>query len=136
MHIQLRKIVKNRGRFPTDEGASQLLYLALRNITKDWQMPPFTWKQAANQFAILFGERFTYAMHRDFLKHTKFLTSPQIGTDFTEWRSKEVARRVANRQESLAAFAFCEQLLKWRRARVQHSDFRSLHLMRRERLLK
>jgi transposase-like protein len=63
MHMQLRKIVKNRGHFPTDEAASKLLYLALRNIEKDWKMPPVTWKQAANQFAILFGERFTNALY-------------------------------------------------------------------------
>jgi transposase-like protein len=63
MHMQLRKIVKNRGHFPTDEAASKLLYLALRNIEKDWKMAPVTWKQAANQFAILFGERFTNALH-------------------------------------------------------------------------
>jgi len=63
MHMQLRKIVKNRGHFPSDEAASKLLYLALRNIEKDWKMPPITWKQATNQFAILFGERFTNALH-------------------------------------------------------------------------
>ncbi len=63
MHMQLRKIVKNRGHFPSDEAASKLLYLALRNIEKDWKMPPITWKQAANQFAILFGERFTDALY-------------------------------------------------------------------------
>ncbi|MDQ9172501.1 IS256 family transposase [Oxalobacteraceae bacterium R-40] len=63
MHMQLRKIVKNRGHFPTDEAAAKLLFLALRNIEKDWKMPPITWKQAANQFAILFGERFTNALH-------------------------------------------------------------------------
>lgn len=63
LHMQLRKIVKNRGHFPTDEAASKLLFLALRNIEKDWKMPPRTWKQAANQFAILFGERFTNAIH-------------------------------------------------------------------------
>jgi putative transposase len=62
MHMQLRKIVKNRGHFPSDEAASKLLYLALRNIEKDWKMPPITWRQAVNQFAILFGERFTCAM--------------------------------------------------------------------------
>lgn len=62
MHMQLRKIVKNRGHFPSDEAATKLLYLALRNIEKDWKMPPITWKQAANQFAILFGERFTNAL--------------------------------------------------------------------------
>lgn len=63
LHMQLRKIVKNRGHFPSDEAASKLLYLALRNIEKDWKMPPVTWKQAANQFAILFGERFTNALN-------------------------------------------------------------------------
>jgi len=63
MHMRLRKIVKNRGHFPSDEAASKLLYLALRNIEKDWKMPPITWKQAANQFAILFGERFTNALN-------------------------------------------------------------------------
>ncbi len=53
LHMQLRKIVKNRGHFPNDEAARKLLFLALRNIEKDWKMPPVTWKQAANQFAIL-----------------------------------------------------------------------------------
>jgi transposase-like protein len=63
LHMQLRKIVKNRGHFPSDEAATKLLYLALRHIEKDWKMPPVTWKQAANQFAILFGERFTNALY-------------------------------------------------------------------------
>jgi transposase-like protein len=63
LHMQLRKIVKNRGHFPSDEAATKLLFLALRNIEKDWKMPPQTWKQAANQFAIMFGERFTNAIN-------------------------------------------------------------------------
>lgn len=63
LHRQLRKIVKNRGHFPSDEAATKLLFLALRNIEKDWKMPSVTWKQAANQFAILFGERFTNALN-------------------------------------------------------------------------
>jgi transposase-like protein len=62
LHMRLRKIVKNRGHFPTDEAATKLLFLALRNIEKDWKMPPQTWKKAANQFAIMFGERFTNAL--------------------------------------------------------------------------
>jgi hypothetical protein len=65
--MQLRKIVKNRGHFPSDEAASKLLFLALRNIEKDWKMPPITWRQAVNQFAILFGERFACAVSRHFL---------------------------------------------------------------------
>jgi putative transposase len=58
LHMQLRKVLKNRGHFPSDEAATKLIYLALRNITKKWKNPPITWKQAATQFAIQFGERF------------------------------------------------------------------------------
>jgi putative transposase len=63
LHMRLRKIVKNRGHFPSDESATKLLFLALRNIEKDWKMPQRTWKLAANQFAIMFGERFTNAIN-------------------------------------------------------------------------
>jgi len=63
LHMRLRKIVKNRGHFPSDDAASKPLYLALRNIEKDWKMPQRTWEQAANQCAIMFGERFTNAIH-------------------------------------------------------------------------
>lgn len=63
LHMRLRKIVNNRGHFPSDDAASKLLYLAMRNIEKDWKMPQRTWKQAANQFAIMFGERFTNAIN-------------------------------------------------------------------------
>jgi putative transposase len=59
LHMCLRKIVKNRGHFPTDEAATKLLYLALRNLAKKWTMPQRPWREAANQFAIIFGERFT-----------------------------------------------------------------------------
>jgi putative transposase len=64
--MKSRKIVKNRGHFLSDEAATTLLYLALRNIEKDWKMPPITWRQAVNQFAILYGERFTNAISQDF----------------------------------------------------------------------
>ena len=58
LNMQLRKVLKNRGHFPTDEAATKLIYLALRNITKKWTNPPVTWRAAANQFAIQFGDRF------------------------------------------------------------------------------
>ena len=58
LNMQLRKIIKNRGHFPSDEAATKLLYLALRDITAKWKAPAHTWKAAANQFAIQFGERF------------------------------------------------------------------------------
>jgi transposase-like protein len=34
----------------------------LRNIEKKWKMPPVAWKQATNQIAILFDERFINAL--------------------------------------------------------------------------
>ena len=59
LNMQLRKVIKNRGHFPSDEAATKLIYLALRNITKKWKKPPMTWNAAVRQFAIQFGERFT-----------------------------------------------------------------------------
>lgn len=58
LHMQLRKIIKTRGHFPSDEAATKLIYLALRNITKEWKMSAREWKSAMTQFAILFPERF------------------------------------------------------------------------------
>ena len=56
---QLRKIIKTRGHFPTDEAATKLIWLALRNITGKWERAAPTWRQAMNQFAILYEGRFT-----------------------------------------------------------------------------
>lgn len=60
LHMQLRKIIKTRGHFPTDEAATKLLYLALRNIMAKWQRAPREWSVALPHFAILFGDRFTH----------------------------------------------------------------------------
>jgi putative transposase len=57
LHMQLRKIIKTRGHFPTDEAATKLLYLALRNIKKRWAPAP-AWQTALTHFAVLFPERF------------------------------------------------------------------------------
>jgi putative transposase len=59
VHSQLRKIIKTRGHFPTDEAATKLMWLALRNITATWVRGARTWKEAMNQFAILYADRFT-----------------------------------------------------------------------------
>jgi transposase-like protein len=58
LHMQLRKALKIRGHFPTDEAASKLIYLVLRNITRRWHKAPREWKAAMNQFAILYPDRF------------------------------------------------------------------------------
>ncbi len=61
LNMQLRKIIKTRGHFPTDEAAIKLLWLALRNVLAKSVRATFDWKAAMNQFAILFGDRFTAA---------------------------------------------------------------------------
>jgi putative transposase len=57
LHMTLRKIIKNRSLFPSDEAVFKLLYLALRNISKKWTMPIREWSSAMNQFAIMFEGR-------------------------------------------------------------------------------
>jgi transposase-like protein len=59
IHSQLRKIIKTRGHFPSDEAATKLIWLALRNITADWGRAAKEWREAMNQFAIAYGDRFT-----------------------------------------------------------------------------
>ncbi|VBT32954.1 transposase mutator type [Burkholderia pseudomallei] len=61
LNMQLRKIIKTRGHFPNDEAAIKLLWLALRNVLAKTVRATFDWKSAMNQFAILFGDRFTQA---------------------------------------------------------------------------
>jgi putative transposase len=58
LHMRLRKIIKARGHFPSDEAALKLLWLALRNITADWSRGDRAWNSAMNQFAILYAGRF------------------------------------------------------------------------------
>ena len=61
VNARLRKILKTRGHFPSDEAASKLIWLALRNITAKWSHAAHDWKEAMNQFAILYQDRFTRA---------------------------------------------------------------------------
>lgn len=61
VHARLRKIIKTRGHFPSDEAATKLIWLALRNITAEWSRATREWKAAMNQFAIIYEDRFTLA---------------------------------------------------------------------------
>src|SRR5271157_4002037 len=62
LNAKLRRAVRARGHFPSDEAATKLLFLVLNRSEKQWIMPPREWAMAKSQFAILFGERFTAAM--------------------------------------------------------------------------
>ncbi len=57
LHRSLRKIIKTRGSFPSDEAATKLLFLAIRNAGIRWKRP-IEWTAAMGQFAILFADRF------------------------------------------------------------------------------
>jgi putative transposase len=61
LNSKLRRAVRARGHFPTDEAALKLLFLALNRIEKEWTMPAREWCMAKAQFAVLFGERFSKA---------------------------------------------------------------------------
>jgi putative transposase len=62
LNSKLRRAVRARGHFPTDEAAMKLLFLVLNRSEKEWKMPPREWSMAKAQFAVLFGERFTAAL--------------------------------------------------------------------------
>jgi putative transposase len=54
---QIRKVIKTKGSFPSDDAAIKLIYLALKNARLSTIMPQREWKQALAQFAILFQDR-------------------------------------------------------------------------------
>src|SRR6476469_553482 len=56
LHRTLRKSLKIRGHFPTDDAASKLLYLALRNAVVKLG-PPRDWRLAMQHITLLFGDR-------------------------------------------------------------------------------
>jgi putative transposase len=58
LNAKLRRAVKIRGHFPTDEAATKLIYLVLRDAAAEWKMPPREWTEAKSQFAIMFEDRF------------------------------------------------------------------------------
>lgn len=58
LNSTLRKSVRNRGHFSTEEGVMKVLYLAIRGVSKKWNMPIREWKQALNHFSIMFSDRF------------------------------------------------------------------------------
>ena len=62
LNSKLRRAVRARGHFPSDDAATKLLYLILNRSEKEWKMPPREWSMAKAQFAVIFGERFIRAM--------------------------------------------------------------------------
>jgi putative transposase len=57
INMSLRKVIKNKRVFPSDEAALKQLYLAVKNISKKWTMPIHDWKKAMNCFSIMYEGR-------------------------------------------------------------------------------
>jgi putative transposase len=57
LNYSLRKVLKSRGAFPTDESILKVLFLGMQQIAKKWTAPIPEWKRALNQFAVLLGDR-------------------------------------------------------------------------------
>jgi len=56
LHMSLRKIIKVRGSFPTEEAAIKLLYLALTRVAAKWETVQ-NWKQMLNYLETACGDR-------------------------------------------------------------------------------
>ena len=61
LNSKLRRAIRTRGHFPSDDAAAKLLYLVLNHAAADWKRPPREWFEAKTQFAVMFKERFVLA---------------------------------------------------------------------------
>ncbi|MDO6561672.1 IS256 family transposase [Paraglaciecola chathamensis] len=53
----IRKAIKKRKIFPSDDSARKMVYLAITEASKKWSMPIHNWRQAMVRFIIEFGDR-------------------------------------------------------------------------------
>jgi len=63
LNMTLRRVIKTRGSFPSEEAALKLLYLALKNVAKRWKAAP-NWRTCLNHFMLLHGDRIEAAWQR------------------------------------------------------------------------
>ena len=56
LHRQIRKTIKTRGHFPTEEAARKLIYLSIVNAQRSW-LQTYNWSAALLSFKIPFGHR-------------------------------------------------------------------------------
>jgi len=58
LNSTVRRSVRVRGHFPSEEAAIKLIWLQLREVVKNWKRPAREWHSAKAQFGLLFGDRF------------------------------------------------------------------------------
>ncbi len=57
LNFQLRKVIKSKGHFPSEDAALKLLFLALRNVEKKWVKAARNWRAPpSQQIIVYFGE--------------------------------------------------------------------------------
>lgn len=63
LNMTLRKVIKTRASFPSEDAAIKLLYLALKNVAQKWKFVQ-DWPLALNHFRLLWGDRIEAAQQR------------------------------------------------------------------------
>ena len=61
LNSKIRRAVRARGRFPSDDAAAKVIYLALNATSTDWKGSVREWQAVRAQPAIMFEERFPMA---------------------------------------------------------------------------
>ena len=56
-HRQMRKVLKTKGSFPNKDAFLKLAFLAIQNITKNWNKPIHNWNRVHSHLCILFQQR-------------------------------------------------------------------------------
>ncbi len=57
-HRMVRKFIKSKSIFPTDDSIRKVIYLSVKEIRKKWTMPARNWAMAYSQIMIYFADRF------------------------------------------------------------------------------
>lgn len=57
LNRSIRKVIKTRSLFPNEDAAKKLIWLAIKNSTKEWNKTVFKWRQALLEMQLFFGER-------------------------------------------------------------------------------
>lgn len=55
---QIRKVIKTKNQFPTEDSVEKILFLVYDNVSRKWTMPLSNWALVRNQLAIKFEGRF------------------------------------------------------------------------------
>lgn len=60
LNMTIRKVLKNKRFFPSDDAARKQIFLAISNISKKWTQPIRDWGTAINRFMIEFSDRINF----------------------------------------------------------------------------